>query len=238
MLGLGDGGAVVAGTEVDLRGLANLLPEHGLKPVLREDGGVDRAQRQQRVDVGRQRRAAPEFPPRERGDPAYIGPLEDVLARCDDAIGLSDLAKHLERPRIEDAGCRVRLGLGIALDQRHPDAGPGKKQRKRQSRRPGANHDNPAGSVRHPSFVPLRHLICSPSLPIMHDTQPLGAPNAVVKFRQLLPGDRERAANVGITRNTANYLVPVELLNLTSETTFEAGRYQMSNSVHWPSGLA
>ena len=178
MLGLGDGDAFVAGAEVDLRGLADLLPQHRLEPVLREDGGVDRTQREQRVEVRRQRRAAAELAPGERGDPADAGALEDVLARRDDAVGLSDLAKHLERPRIEDAGGGMRLGRGVAFDQRHPDAGPGEKQRERQSGRPGANHHNPAGSVRHPSFVPLRHLICRPSLPIMHDTQPLGAANA------------------------------------------------------------
>ena len=69
------------------------------------------------------------------------------------------------RAGVEDAGRRVRLGLGIALDQRNPDAGAGEKKGERQPGRPGANHHNPTGSVRHPSLVSLRNLLCRPLAP-------------------------------------------------------------------------
>ena len=59
----------------------------------------------------------------------------------------------------------MRLRRGVALDQRHPDAGPGEKQRERQPGWPGANHDNPAGSVRHRVFRPSAPFDLSPVAP-------------------------------------------------------------------------
>ena len=70
MLGLGDGDAFVAGTKVDLGHLAGLLPQHRLEPVLREDRGMNRAQREESVDIGRQRGAAAEFAPGEASSPS------------------------------------------------------------------------------------------------------------------------------------------------------------------------
>jgi hypothetical protein len=62
--------------------------------------------------------------------------------------------------------------------------------------------------------------------------KPKHAARLVVRFRHLHPFAARSRANAGIIRTTSNFMILVELLNLTFEHDLATAGTQMSNSLH------